>query len=121
MKLRLILALIISLLVASHAYATGSLNFGADGYIVGVGISYDTGKIISPIAYSAPGDEVSILIPKSAFKVLRFNLEKQQFHAKFINRSDPKLPKSFTIIVHGAKGLLVVASKKIRFTADWSL
>jgi hypothetical protein len=111
----------ISLLLVGPASATGSLDFQAGGYTFSMAISLESASVTGPIRCSTPGAKAPFTVQQSAFKVLRCNTKAQRFRAVLVNRSDPRLPESFTLTVHGSKGLLLVANKRIPFTADWLL
>jgi len=121
MILRSIFSVIIALVFASSAHATGSLDFKAGEYYLNMTVSLETMSIVDPIYFSSNQTSSPIAIEQKQFKTFSYDVQKKYIKAAFVNPHDPTLPPSFTVNIHGKKGVLNIDGKKVSFTADWRM
>ena len=110
-----------SVLAASTAMATGSLDFKAGEFGFSMAVSLESHSIVGPIRFTSPSAKEPAVLQQRQFKFLRCDTNKQRFEAEFVNPGDPALPKSFKVSVKGSKGTLSIEGRRISFPADWAV
>jgi hypothetical protein len=119
MHTRIVQVVAFSVLAASTAMATGSLDFKAGEYGLSMAVSLESHSIVGPIRFTSPSAKKTAVLQQREFKFLQCDTTKQRFRAEFVNPGDSALPKSFKVTVKGGKGLLSIEGKLISFLADW--
>jgi hypothetical protein len=107
------------LISARLVFATGTWEFKAGDYYLGMPVSLESNSVAGPVRFAPPQAKEPSIIQVSQFKSFKYDAKAQRFFAEFVNLGDPTLPTSFKVSVRGSKGLLTTGGKRISFLADW--
>lgn len=114
-----LLSAVLILFTASHLQATEYVTFEGGGYSVDILVGQDEKPSVALVRFSAPGDSEWVLVPRELLRVEKFDDDKRTLTLRFANKGEPKLPKSFTLVVRKNTGVLTVDGKQIKGSFDW--
>jgi hypothetical protein len=74
---------------------------------------------VARVQFSPPGDASLVDVPHELLRVEKFDDDKRILILHFTNKGEPKLPKSFSLVVRKKSGVLTVGGKRIKGSFDW--
>jgi hypothetical protein len=119
MKAILVSAFLI-FVAASHLQATEYVTFEGGGYGVDILVGQADKPSVALVRFTAPGDSKWVLVPRELLRVEKFDDDKRTLTLRFANKGEPKLPKSFSLVVRKNSGVLTVDGKRIKGSFDWA-
>ena len=120
MTLRAVLASAVLILVAaSHLQATESVTFSGGGYSVDILVGREDKPSIARVLFSSPRDTSLVVVRDELLRIEKFDDDKRVLIMHFVNKGEPKLPKSFSLVVRKNSGVLTVDGKRIKGSFDW--
>lgn len=114
-----LLSVVLIFVTASQLQATEYVTFEGGGYSVDILVGQADKPSVALVRFSAPGDSEWMLVPRELLRVEKFDDDKRLVILRFTNKDEPKLPKSFSLVVRKNSGVLTVDGKRIKGSFDW--
>ena len=114
-----LLSAVLIFVTASHLQATESVTFSGGGYSVDILVGTGDERSVARVLFSPPGDTSFIEVPHEMLRVEKLDGKKRILILRFANKNEPKLPKSFSLVVRKNSGVLTVDGKRIKGPFDW--
>jgi len=114
-----VLSAVLILVTASHLQATESVTFSGGGYHLDILMGMADELSVARVLFSPPGDGSLVELPHELLRVEKINGRKRVLILHFVNKGEPKLPKSFSLAVRKNSGVLTIGGKRIKGSFDW--
>jgi hypothetical protein len=114
-----LLSAVLILVTASHLEATESVTFSGGGYHLDILMGMADELSVARVLFSPPGDGSLVELPHELLRVEKINGRKRVLILHFVNKGEPKLPKSFSLTVRKNSGVLTIGGKRIKGSFDW--
>ena len=114
-----LLSAVLVFVTASHLQATESVTFEGGGYYIDILMGMADELSVARVLFSPPGDGALAELPHEMVRVEKINGRKGILILHFVNKGDPKLPKSFSLAVRKNSGVLTVGGKRVKGSFNW--
>ena len=115
----LLLSAVLIFIAASHLRATEAVTFDGGGYHVDILVGQAEKPSIAQVRFSPPGDTEWVAVPHELLRIEKFDDNKRVLILRFVNKDEPKLPRTFSLVVRKESGVLTVDGKPIKGSFDW--
>jgi len=103
------------------AFATSSVSFEAQGYLLDIVVGSDSRPTVAGLSFAAPGSVRGVEIPMRHLRIEAFDTEQKMLLLRFTNPGDSKLPKDFALTVRNDAGVLQIEGKSIAGRFSWGI
>ena len=103
-----LIAAVIAVGVCSHAGATSNLSFEGQGHLLDLVVGDSSGPVIASLSMATPGHAQRVELPARHLRTEVFDTQRRVLLLRFDNPGDPALPASFSLMVRGDAGVLVL-------------
>ena len=114
-----LLSAVLIFVTASHLQATESVTFSGGGYSIDILVGREDKPSVARVLFSSPQDTSLEAVPHELLRIEKFDDNKRVLILHFVNKGEPKLPKSFSLMVRKNGGVLTVDGKRIKGSFDW--
>ena len=115
----ILLSAVLIFVAASHLQATEYVTFEGGGYGVDILVGQADKPSVALVRFSSPADSEWVLVPHELLRVEKFDDDKRILILRFANKNEPKLPRSFSLVVRKNSGVLTVDGKRVKGSFDW--
>lgn len=101
------------------AFATSSVSFEAQGYLLDVVIGDDSRPAVAGLSFAAPGSVRGVELPMRHVRIEAFDTAQKVLLLRFTNPGDSTLPQDFSLAVRNDAGVLRIDGKSIAGRFAW--
>ena len=112
-------SVVLIFVTAPPLQATESVTFSGGGYSVDILVGQADKPSIAQVRFSPPGDTPWVVVPHELLRTEKFDDRKRILILRFVNKDEPTLPKSFSLVVQKESGVLTIDGKRIKGSFDW--